>query len=86
MSAFGLPASAFAPCGQGGQVWASLPKAGDRKPLASATLADRRGKVCQLVVHYVEGGGKLWDLKSLCDLTSEKACRITLARIWGKNE
>ena len=27
MSAFGLPAFAFAPCGRGGQVWASLPKA-----------------------------------------------------------
>jgi hypothetical protein len=27
MSAFGLPAFAFPPCGRGGQVWALLPKA-----------------------------------------------------------
>ena len=61
-------------------------KANVREPLAPATLRDRRGKVCQLVVHYVEGGGKLGDLKSLCDLTCEKACRIILAQIWRKND
>jgi integrase len=69
-----------------GQSDEDLFKANAREPLAPATLRDRRGKVCQLVVHYVEGGGKLGDLKSLCDLTCEKACRIILAQIWRKND
>jgi integrase len=57
-----------------------------KKPLAPATLKDRRGKVCQLVVHYVGGGGKLSDLRTLCDLTEEKACGMILSRIWRKND
>ena len=68
-----------------GQSDDDLFNANAREPLAPATLRDRRGKICQLVVHYVEGGGKLVDLKSLCDLTSEKACRIILGQIWRKN-
>lgn len=44
----------------------------NKKPWAPATLKDRRGKLCQLVVLYVEAGGKLADLRSLRDLTSKK--------------
>ena len=87
----GLPEELKADCDRyfaerSGQSDEDLFKANAREPLAPATLRDRRGKVCQLVVHYVEGGGKLGDLKSLCDLTSEKACRIILAQIWRKND
>ena len=54
------------------------------EPLAAATLKDRKGKLCQLVAHYVEGGGKLKDLQSLSDLTSEAAIRRILGHIWEK--
>ena len=54
-----------------GQSDEDLFKVNAHEPMEPATLADRRGKVCQLVVHDVEGGGKLADLKSLCDLTFE---------------
>ena len=54
------------------------------EPLAAATLKDRKGKLCQLVAHYVEGGGKLKDLQSLSDLTSEAAIRRILGHIWDK--
>ena len=58
---------------------------GAQKPLAAATLKDRRGKLCQLVAHYLEGGGKLKDLQSLADLTSAAAARRILSHIWEKN-
>lgn len=54
------------------------------QPLAAATLKDRRGKFCQLVVHYIEGGGKLNDLKKVSDLVTEAAAKKILSHIWTK--
>jgi len=36
-------------------------------PWAPATVKDRRGKICQLALHYVQSGGRLADLTSLGD-------------------
>ena len=54
------------------------------KPLAAATLKDRKGKLCQLVAHYVEAGGKLQDLEALEDLVNETTIKRILRHIWIK--
>lgn len=53
-------------------------------PWAAATVKDRRGKLCQLALLYVETGGRLSDLKSLSDLFVGNAYRKILKRIEGK--
>ena len=72
--------------------FASRDKSGDEdlfdtsapEPLAAATLKDRKGKLCQLVAHYIEAGGRLRDLKSLDDLVTELAIKKVLTYIWTK--
>ena len=53
----------------------------NQKTWASATLKDRRGKLCQLVALYVEADGKLADLRSLRDLAEEPVCRKILRHL-----
>ena len=53
-------------------------------PWAAATVKDRRGKLCQLALHYVETGGRLSDLKSLSDLFVGNAHKKILKRIMSK--
>jgi site-specific recombinase XerD len=54
------------------------------QPLATATLKDRKGKLCQLVAHYVEAGGRLQDLETLNELVTEAALKKILGHIWTK--
>jgi integrase len=54
-------------------------------PWANATVKDRRGKLCQLALHYVETGGRLSDLNSLNDLFVGNAYRKILRRIKKMN-
>ena len=53
-------------------------------PLAAATLKDRKGKLCQLVAHFVEAGGRLQDLETLNNLVTESAIKRILRNIWTK--
>jgi site-specific recombinase XerD len=53
-------------------------------PWAAATVKDRRGKLCQLALHYVESGGRLSELKSLSDLFVGNAHKKILKRIESK--
>ena len=54
------------------------------EPWAAATVKDRRGKLCQLALHYVETGGRLSELKSLSDLFVGNAFKKILKRIESK--
>ena len=54
------------------------------EPWAAATVKDRRGKLCQLALHYIETGGRLSELKSLSDLFVGNTFKKILKRIESK--